>query len=523
MNAPARKKGSFRANGGEPKTEDKYSSFARSRMEVNGAVKDDDESLPPHSDAYEIAVITGLVDDLAVAWPILEKAGLTRAHFYDQRLGELFAICGEFHAGKVKKAEIILLVSELKSRGYPGDEHWLSHLTSGHMLAGSVGHYVPKLKTLHAKRQLKKALTWAGQLVDEDNDQDDPAQVLDTLDRVAEAARYYSGNAVPDYESRRFDPNKTPPPLRPVFQIGDVPISTPGNITSIASAVKVGKSGFVDAMLAATMTSRVAESDTLGISSENPAGRAVVHIDSEQSPDDHWRLVDRASRRARVSPPPDWLRSYCFTGLDAAAALGAFKACLKRAASECGGIHSVFLDGFADFVRDVNDPGECNPFVAELHGLAVEFDCPIIGVIHFNPGSDKTRGHLGSQIERKSETNLTLEKVDGVTKVWSTKQRRAPIPKGTGPKFTWSDEAGMHVSVESGCAAKDALAIQQELPIRFEVFSERPAMRHSELLDRVQIVIKKSESTAKRKISEWVRLGIIEASLAGLYAPKGYK
>jgi hypothetical protein len=35
----------------------------------------------------------------------------------------------------------------------------------------------------------------------------------------------------------------------------------------------------------------------------------------------------------------------------------------------------------------------------------------IVGVIHFNPGGEKTRGHLGSQLERKAETNLRLDKV----------------------------------------------------------------------------------------------------------------
>jgi hypothetical protein len=122
---------------------------------------------------------------------------------------------------------------------------------------------------------------------------------------------------------------------------------------------------------------------------------------------------------------------------------------MADAAAAHGGIHAVIIDGIADLVVDVNDSKECNQIVAELHTLAIRYDCAIIAVIHKNPGSDKVRGHLGSQIERKAETNLSLDKEDEVTIVWSQKQRRSPILKKNGPRFRWSDDMKMHVTVEN--------------------------------------------------------------------------
>jgi hypothetical protein len=182
----------------------------------------------------------------------------------------------------------------------------------------------------------------------------------------------------------------------------------------------------------------------------------------------------------------------------------------------------VILDGVGDMVADVNDAEECNEFVARLHALAIKYDCAIPGVLHFNPGTEKTRGHLGSQLERKSESNLRLDKDGEITSVWSEKQRRAPILKGQGPRFTWSNDAGMHVSVSlDAISPKQAKEIADAKNLRDEVFSNRSAMGYCDLKRRVQEVTEKSGTTATRIYDKWVQFGIIEKSIGGLWTPKG--
>lgn len=244
---------------------------------------------------------------------------------------------------------------------------------------------------------------------------------------------------------RQFNPLLTPPPVRPLFKLDSRIIATPGNLSSITSAVKTGKSSAIGAMIASSFP-RQGECDFLGFDSENPRELAVVHIDSEQAPDDHWYNVNRMVRRAGLKLPPPWFHSYCLTGLGFKASLDCLIVALEICAQQHGGLLAAFLDGIADLVSDVNDPAECNALIAQLHDLAIRYDCHINGVIHFNPGTDKTRGHLGSQFERKAETNLRLDKTNDITTIWSDKQRRAPIPKGSGPSFCWSDEHQMHVS-----------------------------------------------------------------------------
>jgi hypothetical protein len=269
-------------------------------------------------------------------------------------------------------------------------------------------------------------------------------------------------------------------------------------------------------MMAAPMTQRD-DADYLGFTSQNPQGYALLHFDSEQSPDDHWHCIRRALKRAGLDAPPPWLHSYCLTGLGYKAAWRCVLEAFRQSADSHGGIHSALFDGYADFVADVNDPAESNEFVATVHGLAIGHHCPIIGVIHFNPGGEKVRGHLGSQLERKAETNLRLDKADGITVIWSDKQRRAPISKDSGPCFQWSDQAEMHVSVSTRKATKDDLE-RGNLLARFkDAFSDRPAMRYSEIKTTVKNLLTVSDRTAERKIERAVTLGIIKVNVAGLY------
>lgn len=247
---------------------------------------------------------------------------------------------------------------------------------------------------------------------------------------------------------REWNPSARPPEALPIFKLKGITISTPSNISTITAAVKSGKSAGIESMGAATFASE--DCDVLGFESSNPDGKALLHFDSEQSPEDHWHHVDRIIRRARSDHKPAWLKSWCLTGLT-------FKQCqecvweaMRIAREEYPGILAVLIDGYCDLVSDVNDSAESNDFVARLHGLAIQYTCHISGVIHLNPGTEKSRGHLGSQLERKAETNLQMEKdkEDESSLIFSTKNRRAGIPRNLGVAFRWDDELKMHVSCD---------------------------------------------------------------------------
>lgn len=326
-----------------------------------------------------------------------------------------------------------------------------------------------------------------------------------------------SKNFVDPLEHCRFDINRPPPPSVPVYVIGDVTICTTGNLTTILAQPKVGKTAFFDAMIAATLREDGVTCDTFSIVSQNREGFALVHFDTEQTQQDHWKVVARAMRRAKLTQQPEWLRSYCVTAGNPIALWLTIQAQIATLRKEFGGIHSVLIDGYADLVMDVNDAKESAKVITDLQKLAIDNACPIAGVLHYNPGSEKGRGHLGSQLERRAESNIALTKLGGMVEIWSDKQRGAPIIKGQGPSFTWDKDMMMHVSTASRCATQQKAALDEAREQAKKLFNGDAQLRYGALKMAIAAQLDKSESTSERKIKEWGRLGIIRKNSADLW------
>lgn len=248
------------------------------------------------------------------------------------------------------------------------------------------------------------------------------------------------------------------PPAEPVTRLflAAKPICTPGNITTLISRAKTGKTATLGAATAAIITASAGtgalKPDNLGFTATNPSGHAVIVIDTEQSPFDAYTCYKRSLDRAGEQNDPNWLYHYTLVGLSPEALKSSLDEAIATAKSECGSIFVLVLDGCADFVNSVNDEAECNGFVNWLRERTVTHDCPAICVIHSNEGvktGDDGRGHLGKQLTRKAESNLLLKKDGGVTTITSEKQRKAPITEADHIAFRWSDEHQRHVSCDN--------------------------------------------------------------------------
>ncbi|MBC7369121.1 MAG: AAA family ATPase [Undibacterium sp.] len=313
-------------------------------------------------------------------------------------------------------------------------------------------------------------------------------------------------------DARRF--NHAAPPVEPAprFSIAGRSVCTPGNLTNIIAQAKAGKTAVIAAAIAAVICAEQGDTsrDTLGITATAPGAKRVLHFDTEQSPFDHDQLVRRALRRSGATDFPLWLDSYGLAGFSASELRASLILKMKQAKAQ-GGLFAVIIDGTADLVNDVNDPKECNAFVAELHALAIEHDCPILNVVHENPGQDggKIRGHLGSQLERKAESNLRLKKTDEITVIFSEKMRKAPILEIDGPRIRWSDEAGMHVSCETVGKTRDD-AKREALRDRAEsLFHEakKDSLTWKEF----------TQETTERTLREMLNYGVVQKMFGGTY------
>jgi len=348
----------------------------------------------------------------------------------------------------------------------------------------------------------------------------DVTGILEELQTALAAASQLDGC----FDDCEFDFDTPPAPPEPILKLGVHIVGTPGNLVNIQAPPKACKTAAVGAALAATLKPQWSPADTLGFTAEPPAGRAVLHFDTEQSTQAHDALVRRAYLRTNRREKATWLRSYSLTGMEPAMCWNILVSKLKTATEEHGGIMLVVIDGIADFCNDPNNPEESFGLVRKLHKLARDYGCVVLTVLHENPGSThgKTRGHLGSQLERKAETSLRLKKdpKTGITVMWADSARHCFIPQGAGWRFRWCDQAKMHVSLHEGGTGDGEATSDKIAKYADEVskaFEKVETLSYSDLTARIKEVTDLAESTAKTRIPVYLDSKLLEKDPDGKY------
>jgi hypothetical protein len=291
----------------------------------------------------------------------------------------------------------------------------------------------------------------------------------DTAEIVAELAALNaetldSGSLLARAYAVAYDPDETPPPDEACMSIGDVAVAARGNLTALQGKSKVGKSAVVSAILGAAQRGQYAvKGDTLRFEWEGLAEGAIIHLDTEQSRADWHGLVTRSITRAGMPAVSDRLVSLPLVMFARSERLMILEGALAKEADRHGRIDAVVIDGIADLCKSPNDETESLELVSRIHALAQKYECPIFAILHENPGSDqgKTRGHLGSELNRKAFANLRIDKdtETSISTIFGTDMRKRDLPKEQGFCFAWDNEAGMHLFQGRAAGLK---AAQQE-------------------------------------------------------------
>ncbi|MCX8496715.1 MAG: AAA family ATPase [Akkermansiaceae bacterium] len=246
-----------------------------------------------------------------------------------------------------------------------------------------------------------------------------------------------------------FDPQQAPPEDELCLCLGDYPVAAHGNLTCIQGKSKVGKSAVIAAILGACQRGNYACSgDTLCFKWQGGDGGAIIHLDTEQSGGDWHALVRRSVQRSGMPAVSTRLVSLPLVRFARSERLAILELALEKELQRQGGIDIVIIDGVADLCSSPNDEAESLELISRLHALAQEYRAAIICVLHENPSSveGKTRGHLGSELNRKAFANLRIEKdpKDSISTMWGMDMRKRDIPREQGFCFAWNEDLKMH-------------------------------------------------------------------------------
>lgn len=334
----------------------------------------------------------------------------------------------------------------------------------------------------------------------------------DLISRISGEVKMGDGKSLADFDHLRVTKEKDIPQPEPTVTIGGCAIASACNITGISAAAKAGKTALTGAILAGAIskTGEVDAFDDLKVI-PNTEGRAVIHFDTEQSESDQQHHVNTILKRAGFDTTPDCFRSYNIRQLTLDNYQGVTNTICELSAKEFKGVHLIVIDGGADYLASVNDEAQATQIVHYFTRLSIQYSCPVIIIIHLNPGSDKERGHFGSEVQRKCYGLLTITKEGEI----STVQPKIMRKSGNGEipliHFTFSKEKGYHVQIDAPDKEKQKLDRdwKRHAEVANEVFQPPNSLTYSQAVSAVMQLTRKGERTAKTMISNMAGWGQI--------------
>ena len=322
------------------------------------------------------------------------------------------------------------------------------------------------------------------------------------------------GDTMAVLKSCEIDYDHPPEQAVAIVTAGEVPLGSEENILCITGGEGTGKSNYTAALVAGAIMERETDADLLGVRVEpNRKGRAVLLYDTEQSEQQLHKNTGRLLRRAGRERMPEYLHVYCLTGMSRSERLTAIVQSMDRYHYLHGGIHLVVIDGVADLIRCANDEAESVALIDEIYRLAGIYRTCIAAVVHFVPNGLKLRGHLGSELQRKSAAILSIEKDENpeVSVVKALKVRDGSPLDIPLMQFRWDKQAGMPVYVgEKPRAEKEKRKEKELAEMAREAFARQEKYGYIELCELIQEMLEVKERTAKGYIRYMREKEIIE-------------
>jgi len=181
-----------------------------------------------------------------------------------------------------------------------------------------------------------------------------------------------------------------------------IPIGTYGNFSFVQAPPK-SKKTFFASLLASVYLS--GGNNFGGNIRGHREGKCLLHFDTEQGKWHSQRVFRRVLDMANVQDVGCY-QTYALRTINYKTRIEFIEHILKENGDKNG---LVIIDGIADLVSDVNNLEESNLCVQKIMEWSAKFNCHIVTVIHSNYGSEKPTGHLGSFLEKKTETQIQLE------------------------------------------------------------------------------------------------------------------
>lgn len=244
---------------------------------------------------------------------------------------------------------------------------------------------------------------------------------------------------------RITDATPIPPPI-PVITINAETVAIEGGLCTISGMPKSGKSAFTSMILAGAISATHGTPLLDGmVVTANTEKKAVIHFDTEQARHKHQYNHRTILKRAGLDSCPPYFLSYNIRQQSYTEYRQITDEICEAASKAHGGIHLIVIDGMAEYISDTNDLEQSKEIALYFMNLSETYSTAVIGIIHTNKNSNTERGHLGSEVQRKSDSviRITCEgDVSYLEPVYLRYAGKGDIPRIS---FRYDKECGYHV------------------------------------------------------------------------------
>lgn len=184
-------------------------------------------------------------------------------------------------------------------------------------------------------------------------------------------------------------------------------VGTLGNFTMIKGKAKSKKSYLVNMIISAALSESLLH-DKLSAPLKSNSSK-VLYFDTEQSMYHLQRAVERITEQTKDTKLEN-LETYNLRKKSPTERLELVEYGIKNTPN----LGFVVIDGVRDLITSINDEAESSNMATKLLEWTEVYNIHIIVVLHENPGSDKARGHIGTELMNKAETvlSVTIDKED---------------------------------------------------------------------------------------------------------------
>jgi hypothetical protein len=306
-------------------------------------------------------------------------------------------------------------------------------------------------------------------------------------------------------ESCRIDILEIIPPPEIAWEIRDDNseefniLGTHGNFSLVKGKAKSKKSFFINMAIAAAVGKGLLQNKLRSLLKDN--FNKVLYFDTEQSKYHVQKAVKRICTQIGVGIPSN-LNTY---GLRKSSPSERLKL-VEYAIENTPNLGFVVIDGIRDLITSINDEAEASNIASNLLKWTEEYNIHIVVVLHENPGSDKARGHIGTELMNKAETVIALqvdkydENVSTVTAGFCRNKSFKPFA------FEITDDGLPKIIEDYVIQSKskkgfDVLTLDpiDKFQLLKEVFKNGEGFQYSELVTQIRIVLDKKFQGTKGK------------------------